>query len=70
MVVECCDLCKKKMCNYTDDKGVYWEGISFQSKKYRRRVCFMADAWTEYLSICGRCRAEIANKRSEDECNN
>lgn len=67
MTVECCDLCKKQMCDYTDKSGRYWEGISFRSKKYKRRFSFMFDTWTEYLSICGRCRAEIANKRSEDD---
>lgn len=65
MTVEYCDLCKKPMCNYTDKNGVYWEGITFQQKKYKRRISFMFDTRTEYLSICGRCRAEIANKRSE-----
>lgn len=65
MIIECCDLCKKPMCSYTDKNGNYWESISFQSKKYRRKVIFMNDAWTEYLSICGRCRAEIASRRSK-----
>jgi len=66
MTIECCDLCKKPMCNYTDRNGHYWEGISFQSKKYKRRLSAFGDSWTEYLSICGCCRAEIAKKRSED----
>lgn len=66
MIRECCDLCKEPMCDYTDKNGQHWEGISFQEKKYKRRICFMGDAWTEYLSICGRCRAEIAKKRSKD----
>lgn len=59
MNVEYCDLCKKPMCTYTDSDGRYWEGISFQSKNYRRRI--------GSLSICGRCRAEIAKKRSESD---
>ena len=65
-LVECCDLCKEPMLNYTDENWRYWEGISFQSKKYRRRFFDITGSWTEYLSICGRCRAEIAKKRSEE----
>ena len=65
-LVECCDLCKEPMCNYTDKNGRCWEGISFQSRKYRRRFFDITGSWTEYLSICGRCRAEIAKRRSEE----
>ena len=65
MMLECCDFCKKPMCSYTDNSGKYWESISFRTKKYKREVTFMFDTWTEYLSICGRCRAEIAKKRGE-----
>jgi len=66
MIVECCDLCKERMCNYTDKDGHYWEGISFRAKKYKRRLSAFGDSWTEYLSICGKCRAEIAKRRREE----
>ena len=66
MTVECCDLCKEPMCNYTDENGWYWEGISFRSKKYKRSFFDITGSWTEYLSICGRCRAEIAKRRREE----
>ena len=66
MIQECCDFCKKPMCDYRDKSGNYWEGISFKSKKYKRRIRFIGDGWTKYLSICGRCRAELAKKRDED----
>lgn len=62
MKIECCDLCKRPMCNYIDRSGRYWEGISFKTKKYKR-----IGTWAGYLSICGRCRAELANKRDEND---
>ena len=65
-LVECCDLCKEPMLNYTDENGRYWEGISFRSKKYKRRFFDITGSSTEYLSICGRCRAEIAKRRREE----
>ena len=61
MIVECCDLCKRPMCDYRDKNGNYWEGISFKTKKYKQ-----IGTWAKYLSICGRCRAELAKKRDEE----
>ena len=66
MRIECCDICKKKMCDFTDKNGEYWPGVSFQAKRYRRKVLFMADGWTEYLSICGRCRSKLAALTGEE----
>ena len=62
MKIECCDLCKKPLRGiYQDDNGTIWDDISFQEK-----VFFMTDSWTEYLSICGHCRAELAKIRVKE----
>ena len=70
MNIECCDLCEKPLRgSYQDDNGTIWDDISFQEKKYRRKVFFMTDSWTEYLSICGHCRAELAKIRVKETQN-
>ena len=69
MVIYCCDLCKQPLeGSYKDENGKIWSNISFQQKKYRRKMCCFNDSWTEYLTICGRCRAELA-KRGKGERN-
>lgn len=68
MTLYCCDLCEQPLRgSYTDENGKIWDDISFQEKRYKRRICFMTDTWTEYLSICGYCRAEIANRRKVED---
>lgn len=68
MIINCCDLCKQPLRgSYADKNGKLWDDISFQEKRYRRKVCFMFDSWTEYLSICGHCRAELAARKLNDE---
>ena len=60
-IIQCCDICEKPISGlYTDANGKTWRSISFQQKRYRRKMFFMFDSWTEYLSICGRCRAQLA----------
>lgn len=58
MIVECCDVCKHPLGEvYEDEHGKRWSDISFREKIYR--------TWTEYISVCGRCRAEIAKRKKE-----
>lgn len=65
MLKDCCDICGEEVISYTDENGKCWDGISFQEAKYRRKICFLTDSWTEYLSVCGSCRAELAKKRRD-----
>jgi hypothetical protein len=67
MIIQCCDICKKPEVTFRDKHGNVWGSISFQEKKYRRKVFFFADTWTEYITVCGRCRAALAKAREKEE---
>ena len=67
MIVTYCDICRKPIENYREPSGKIWASVSFQEKKYRRRVCFFADTWTEYMSVCGFCRKALSDAREEAE---
>lgn len=67
-VINTCDICGQPLrSSFTDASGKLWDDVSFQQKRYRRKVCFMHDSWTEYLSICGHCRYELAKRKIADE---
>lgn len=64
MEITCCDICKKPLNHmaYKDSEGNKWESISFREHKYSRsRYFFFTGTYkTEYLSVCGYCRSELA----------
>ena len=67
MTIEICDICGQPMVDvFTDENGKMWGSVSFREKKYRVKKCFFGDSWTEYLSICGRCRAELAKRHRKE----
>lgn len=72
MVIYCCDLCKQPLGSewYEDENGKRWDTISFRQKKYKRKMFCFDDSWTEYLTICGRCRAELAKRGIGEEVQN
>ena len=62
--IRTCDICGLPISgSFIDKDGKIWDDVSFQAKKYRTKKCFAFDSWTEYLSICGHCRCELARRR-------
>lgn len=64
MQVICCDICRKPLTRkgYKDQDGKDWRDISFRERKYSTRIfSFVKSAFdTEYISVCGYCRSELA----------
>lgn len=63
MEVTCCDICGKPLQGgYKDCNNKKWRDISFKEHKYSRTIfSFVRSSYkTEYLSICGYCRSELA----------
>ena len=74
MTIELCDICGQPLGKtYTDEYGKTWDNISFQEKKYRAKKWVPAfswpagSSWTEYLSVCGKCRAALAKRNGKEQ---
>ena len=61
MIVECCDMCGRILRNsYIDSNGKIWEDISYKQKKVKIKKHLWEDTWTDWMTICGKCRKAIA----------